>query len=67
VSDLESNRVIGTNQALKSLELYHSDWQFEVDGKIDFVQKYWDITKAVIRRDGLDFQLCEPAMVISSK
>ncbi|KAI8887910.1 Neutral/alkaline nonlysosomal ceramidase [Backusella circina FSU 941] len=48
VSDLESNRVIGTNQALKSLELYHSDWQFQVDGKVDFVQKYWDITKTVI-------------------
>ncbi|KAI8143763.1 Neutral/alkaline nonlysosomal ceramidase [Fennellomyces sp. T-0311] len=65
VSDLESNRIIGQNQANKAIELV-SDPSSEImklDGPIDFRQKYWDITKAVIQRaDGTSAKLCAPAM-----
>ncbi|KAI9487247.1 MAG: Neutral/alkaline nonlysosomal ceramidase [Benjaminiella poitrasii] len=63
-SDLESNRIIGENQAYKALELYntYSD-SIPVNGKIDYVQRYWDITKAVVTdKNGARVQLCYPAM-----
>ena len=69
ISDLESNRIIGQNQADKAVELV-SDASSEImklDGPIDFRQKYWDITKAVVQNaDGTNAKLCEPAMVSES-
>lgn len=63
-SDLQSNRIIGENQAFKALELYHARLSAQpVKGKIDFVQRYWDITKStVINENGDQHQLCYPAM-----
>ncbi|KAI8979014.1 Neutral/alkaline nonlysosomal ceramidase [Pilobolus umbonatus] len=47
ISDIESNRVIGSNQAMKALELYKTK-SISVEGKVDYVQQYWDITKSVV-------------------
>jgi hypothetical protein len=65
VSTLESNRIIGRNQALKALELHQSPLSaISVTGKIDYVQRYWDITKAIITDSNGDHaELCYPAMV----
>lgn len=64
-SDLQSNRIIGENQAFKALELYHARLSANpVQGKVDFVQRYWDITKSVVMDENGDpHQLCYPAMV----
>ncbi|CEP18270.1 hypothetical protein [Parasitella parasitica] len=63
-SDLQSNRIIGENQAFKALELYHARMSAQqVHGKIDFVQRYWDITKAIVTdQNGDQHKLCYPAM-----
>lgn len=66
ISDIESNRIIGKNQALKALQLYKASSQgIAVEGKVDYVQRYWDITKAVVRdkNSGENLELCLPAMV----
>lgn len=65
ISDIESNRIIGKNQALKALQLYKASSQgIAVEGKVDYVQRYWDITKAVVRdkNSGENLELCLPAM-----
>lgn len=64
-SDLQSNRIIGENQAFKALELYHARLSAQpVQGKVDFVQRYWDITQSVVMDEhGNPHQLCYPAMV----
>ncbi|KAI8637597.1 Neutral/alkaline nonlysosomal ceramidase [Parasitella parasitica] len=63
-SDLQSNRIIGENQAFKALELYHAILSAQpVQGKVDFVQRYWDITKAIVKdQNGDQHKLCYPAM-----
>ncbi|KAL0138811.1 Neutral/alkaline nonlysosomal ceramidase [Mucor lusitanicus] len=63
-SDLQSNRIIGENQAFKALELYHARLSAQpVQGKVDFVQRYWDITQSVVMDEhGNPHQLCYPAM-----
>lgn len=65
IGDLESNRIIGENQALKALELYNtsSSSGTPVQGKVDFVQRYWGITKTVVTHHGEKVKLCAPAMV----
>lgn len=67
MSDLESNRIIGKNQALKALELYNARLSvIPVTGKVDYVQRYWDITKSVVTdKNGDPVELCYPAMVIN--
>ncbi|CAO3627629.1 unnamed protein product [Mucor fragilis] len=63
-SDLQSNRIIGENQAFKALELYYARLSAQpVQGKIDFVQRYWDITQSVVMdQNGDPHPLCFPAM-----
>ncbi|KAI7902015.1 Neutral/alkaline nonlysosomal ceramidase [Cokeromyces recurvatus] len=63
-SDLESNRIIGQNQAYKALQLYDGQQVANpVNGKVDYVQRYWDITKTIITdKNGVKVQLCHPAM-----
>ncbi|KAG2232391.1 hypothetical protein INT48_007295 [Thamnidium elegans] len=62
IGGIESNRIIGKNQALKALEL-HKFASTPVNGTVDFVQRYWDITKAtVINEHGDQTKLCAPAM-----
>lgn len=65
ISDLESNRIIGQNQADKAIELFdHGDKLMTLSGPIDYRQKYWDISNAVIKReDGTNASLCPAAMV----
>jgi neutral ceramidase len=63
ISDLESNRIIGENQALKALELYNASSFTPVQGKIDIAQRYWDITKTIVEHEGEKVKLCAPAMV----
>ncbi|KAG2203906.1 hypothetical protein INT47_007489 [Mucor saturninus] len=60
-SGIESNRIIGENQALKALELYTSE-STQVDGTVDYVQRYWDITKAVVTNHDKQSKLCAAAM-----
>lgn len=60
---IESNRIIGENQAFKALELYKGA-STQVSGPVDYVQRYWDITKAVVMNEhGEKIKLCAPAMV----
>ena len=69
VSDLESNRIIGQNQADMAIKLYndHSSNIMSVGGPIDYRQKYWDISTVVIQREnGTTASLCPPAMVNSN-
>lgn len=61
-SDIESNRIIGENQALKALELYTSE-SIEVEGTVDFVQRYWDITKTIVTNNDVQSKMCVAAMV----
>lgn len=61
-SDIESNRIIGENQALKALELYTSE-SIEVEGTVDFVQRYWDITKTIVTNNDVQSKMCAAAMV----
>ncbi|GAA5799021.1 hypothetical protein HPULCUR_004430 [Helicostylum pulchrum] len=62
IGGIESNRIIGENQALKALELHKASSTL-VNGTVDFVQRYWDITKAtVINEHGDQTNLCAPAM-----
>ncbi|KAI7851491.1 Neutral/alkaline nonlysosomal ceramidase [Circinella umbellata] len=53
VSDLESNRIIGQNQADMAIKLYNDNSSniMSVGGPIDFRQKYWDISTVVIQRE----------------
>ena len=70
ISDLESNRIIGQNQADMAIKLYNDDSfnVMSVDGPIDYRQKFWDISTAVVKRDnGTIAPLCAPAMVSSIK
>lgn len=62
---MQSNRIIGENQAFKALELYYARLSAQpVQGKIDFVQRYWDITQSVVMdQNGDPHPLCFPAMV----
>ncbi|CAO3701090.1 unnamed protein product [Rhizopus stolonifer] len=61
-SDLESNRIIGQNQAHKALELYKQASVLE-NGPVDHVQLYWDITKTTVSyKDGRKGHTCYPAM-----
>lgn len=64
-SDLESNRIIGQNQADKAIELFdHGDKLMTLSGPIDYRQKYWDISNAVINHeDGTNASTCPAAMV----
>ncbi|KAG0180502.1 hypothetical protein DFQ29_000591 [Apophysomyces sp. BC1021] len=64
VSDYESNRIIGQNQADKALELFSQPALSVVDGPIDYRQMFWDITNVTLRRsDGaVTGSLCLPAM-----
>lgn len=65
VSDYESNRIIGQNQADKAIQLFEDVRNHViVDGPVDYRQKYWDITKTIIRTDdGKLVSPCPPAMV----
>ncbi|KAI8068079.1 Neutral/alkaline nonlysosomal ceramidase [Gongronella butleri] len=47
VSDLESNRIIGQQQADKALELYHARGQ-SLQGSIDYRHKFFKITDMVL-------------------
>lgn len=69
MSDLESNRIIGENQAFRALELYNANKAaMPITGKVDYAQLYWDITKSVvIDKHGERHPLCFPAMVIFIK
>ena len=62
--DLESNRIIGQNQADKAIELFeHGDKLMTLSGPIDYRQKFWHISKAVVNReDGTNVSLCPAAM-----
>ncbi|KAJ8662384.1 hypothetical protein O0I10_002078 [Lichtheimia ornata] len=62
--DLESNRIIGQNQADKAIELFeHGDELMKLSGPIDYRQKFWHISKAVVNReDGTNVSLCPSAM-----
>lgn len=62
ISDIESNRIIGENQALKAMELYLSS-SIEVEGTVDYAQRYWDITKTIVTNDNDKQKLCAAAMV----
>ncbi|OBZ83868.1 Neutral ceramidase B [Choanephora cucurbitarum] len=64
ISDLESNRIIGSNQAYKALELHQNKSNgLKVEGKVDFVQRYWRITQTkVVDQNGYSTQPCLPAM-----
>ncbi|KAI8376985.1 Neutral/alkaline nonlysosomal ceramidase [Blakeslea trispora] len=64
ISDLESNRIIGQNQAYKALELHQNKSNsFELEGKVDFVQRYWRVTNTkVLDQNGNLTQPCFPAM-----
>ncbi|KAI9468209.1 Neutral/alkaline nonlysosomal ceramidase [Zychaea mexicana] len=62
VSDYESNRIIGKNQADMATKLF-KEATHKLDGPVDFRQKYWDITKAQIRKvDGTVGTPCRAAM-----
>ncbi|KAI8053674.1 Neutral/alkaline nonlysosomal ceramidase [Gilbertella persicaria] len=62
-SDLESNRIIGQNQAHRALELHHARSSTPLEGKVGFVQRYWDITKTIIiDQHGKYTRPCSPAM-----
>lgn len=65
MSDLESNKIIGENQAFRALELYNAKRAaIPMKGKVDYAQLYWDITKAVVvDKNGERHHLCYPAMV----
>lgn len=67
ISDLESNRIIGQNQADKAIELFNDKSQkMTLSGPIDYRSKFWDISNAVVNRsDGTNVSLCPPAMVSS--
>ncbi|KAI9246369.1 Neutral/alkaline nonlysosomal ceramidase [Sporodiniella umbellata] len=61
-SDLESNRIIGQNQAYKALELYNQASVLE-NGPLDYVQLFWDITNtSVDYQHGHHTKTCLPAM-----
>ncbi|KAF7729413.1 hypothetical protein EC973_004392 [Apophysomyces ossiformis] len=64
VSDYESNRIIGQNQADKALELFLQQPLTVLNGPIDYRQMFWDITNETLRRsDGsISGSLCLPAM-----
>lgn len=62
-SDLESNRIIGENQALKALELFQQGTPLTAV-QLDYTQLYWDITKSVVTdKFGNQARTCYPAMV----
>ncbi|KAI9016486.1 Neutral/alkaline nonlysosomal ceramidase [Phycomyces nitens] len=62
IGHFESNRIIGLNQATRALDLFGQK-SIDVHGKVDFRQKYWDITKqVVITANGTKGLLCDPAM-----
>lgn len=64
ISDLESNRIIGQNQADKAIELFERQPDMVVSGPIDYRQKFWKISKAIVERpDGTKVSLCDAAMV----
>ncbi|CEI92025.1 hypothetical protein RMCBS344292_06299 [Rhizopus microsporus] len=61
-SDLESNRIIGENQALKALELFQQGTPLTAV-QLDYAQLYWDITKSVVTdKFGNQVRTCYPAM-----
>ncbi|KAI8067907.1 Neutral/alkaline nonlysosomal ceramidase [Gongronella butleri] len=65
VSDLESNRMIGQQQAFKALDLYREARTSNVSlaGPIDFRQVYWDVPNTKLpQADGSSHNLCLPAM-----
>ncbi|KAI8138889.1 Neutral/alkaline nonlysosomal ceramidase [Fennellomyces sp. T-0311] len=62
ISDYESNRIIGQNQADMAIKLFKEATQ-RLDGPVDFRQKYWDITKAeIVKVDGTHGTPCPAAM-----
>ncbi|KAG0745773.1 hypothetical protein G6F57_009900 [Rhizopus arrhizus] len=62
ISDLESNRIIGQNQAYKALELYHQGTPLTTT-QLDYAQLYWDITKSTVSyKHGNKVNTCYPAM-----
>ena len=64
ISDYESNRIIGQRQADLAIELLENA-DHMVQGPVDFRQKYWDITKTIIKkRDGMLGTPC-PAAIVS--
>ena len=64
VSDYESNRIIGQNQADMAIKLFNEATE-KLDGPVDFRQKYWDITKTnIVKVDGTRGTPCPAAMVM---
>ncbi|CDS09532.1 hypothetical protein LRAMOSA10892 [Lichtheimia ramosa] len=62
ISDYESNRIIGQRQADFAIELLKNA-DHMVQGPVDFRQKYWDITKTIIKkRDGTFGSPCPAAI-----
>ncbi|ORX56424.1 Neutral/alkaline nonlysosomal ceramidase [Hesseltinella vesiculosa] len=65
VSDLESNRMIGGQQAFKAIDLYHDAKKNNqsVSGSIDYRQVYWNLPGTKLPQpDGSIHELCLPAM-----
>ncbi|KAI8369329.1 Neutral/alkaline nonlysosomal ceramidase [Radiomyces spectabilis] len=58
ISDYESNRIIGQNQAYKALDLFDGVDDAIINGPVDFRQKYWDITQTKLKAG----RVCKPAM-----
>ncbi|KAI8984590.1 Neutral/alkaline nonlysosomal ceramidase [Mycotypha africana] len=47
ISDLESNRIIGQNQAFRAMELYNArKAEVKVEGPLGYIHRYWNITKS---------------------
>ncbi|KAG2219529.1 hypothetical protein INT45_003094 [Circinella minor] len=62
ISDYESNRIIGQNQADMAIKLF-KEATHKLNGPVDFRQKYWDITKEKIKKlDGSIGNPCRAAM-----
>ncbi|ORZ09921.1 Neutral/alkaline nonlysosomal ceramidase [Absidia repens] len=66
---LESNRMIGENQAVKAVELYldaKGKNEHIVKGPVDAKQVYWNVPQTnILQPDGSIHSLCAPAMGLS--
>ncbi|KAI8341054.1 Neutral/alkaline nonlysosomal ceramidase [Chlamydoabsidia padenii] len=69
VGHLESNRIIGENQAAKAIALYlkaKGDNQYIINGSVDYKQVYWNVPETkIMQSDGSIHSLCKPAMGFS--
>lgn len=64
---LDSNRIIGENQATKAIALYleaKGNPEHTLSGPIDYKQVYWNVPETkIVQPDGSIHTLCKPAMV----